>query len=82
MGVFVQYALASLLLSVALLYIYDHTIGPAANRVVRVGVFVGAWTVITTILGARSFTNAVRALRQKTKGVESEESPQPKDIRH
>ena len=74
MGFLVQYALASLLLSVVLLYIYDHTIGQVVNRapsVVRVGVFVGAWTVITTILGVRGFAKAVSALRQKTKGGEA-----------
>ena len=78
MGFLVQYALASLLLSVALMYIYDHTVGQTVNRVVRVGVFVGAWAAITTILGVRGFSKAVSALRQKTKGVDNEISPVPK----
>ena len=66
MGFLVQYALASLLLSIVLVYLYDHTIGQVANRAtstVRVGVFVGAWTAITTILGVRGFAKAVSALR-------------------
>ena len=78
MGFLVQYALASLLLSVVLVFIYDHTVGQAVNRTVRVGVFVGAWAVITTILGVRGFSKAVSALRQKTKGVDNEISPVPK----
>ena len=69
MGIFVQYAMASLLLSVALVYIYDHTIGQFVNRAVRVGVFVGVWTAVTAILGTRGFSKAVRALRDKTRGV-------------
>ena len=72
MGILVQYALASMALSVILVYIYDHTIGHLVNRVttaaVRVGVFVGAWTVVTAFLGTRGVTKAVSALRQRTKG--------------
>ena len=81
MGFLVQYALARLLLAAALLWIYDHTIGQVVNRAtstVRVGVFVGAWTVITAFLGLRGFGEAVRALRAKTKGVDNEISPVPK----
>ena len=81
MGFLVQYALASLLLAAVIVYLYDHTIGQVVNRVpsvVRVGVFVSAWTVITTILGVRGFSKAVSALRQKTKGVDNEISPVPK----
>jgi len=83
-GVFAQYALASLILSVALVYIYDHTIGQVVNRVtgtVRVSVFVGAWTALTAFLGIRAFGKAVRGLRQRTKGVGTELSPLPKDVR-
>ena len=83
MGIFLQFALASMLLSVALVYFYDHTVGQVVNRAtstVRVGVFVGAWTAITTILGLRGFGKAVRALRgkTKTKGVDGAISPVPK----
>ena len=85
MGVFFQYALASLLLAVALVYIYDHTIGQVVNRVTntaaRVGVFVGAWTAVTSLLGMRGFSKAVHTLRQKTKGVNNEIGPPPKDVR-
>ncbi len=84
MGIFVQYALASMLLAVALVYIYDHTIGQAINRVTsaaRVGIFVGAWTGLTALLGVQGFTKAVRALRAKTKGVADEISTLPKDTR-
>ncbi len=84
MGVFAQYALASLILSVALVYIWDHTIGQAVNRVtgaVRPGVFVAAWTALTAFLGMRGFAKAVRGLRQRTKGVGTEVSPLPKDVR-
>lgn len=72
MGFLVQYALASLLLSIALVYLYDHTIGQVINRItgtaVRTGVFVGVWTAVTTFLGARGFSKAVHALREKTRG--------------
>ena len=85
MGIFVQYALASLLLAVALVYIYDHTVGQVVNRVtntaVRAGVFVGAWTAVTTLLGVRGIAKAVSALREKTKGVENEIGTRPKDGR-
>ena len=83
MGVFFQYALASMLLSVALVYFYDHTVGQVVNRAtstVRVGVFAGAWTAVTAFLGLRGFSKAVRALREKTKtkGVDDQIGPVPK----
>ena len=85
MGVFVQYALASMLLSGLLVYIYDHTIGHLVNRItttiVRVGVFVGAWTSVTAFLGTRGLTRAVSALRQRTKSVDNEIGTIPKDVR-
>ena len=75
MGIFFQYAMASLLLSVALVYIYDHTIGQVVNRatsaVVRVGVVAGAGAALTAFLGLRGFSKAVSALREKTKGGDS-----------
>lgn len=86
MGIFFQYAMASLILSIVLVYIYDHTIGQVVNRgvtgTVRAGIFVGAWTALTAFLGARGFAKAVRGLREKTKGVGDEKnSPLPKDTR-
>ena len=84
MGFLVQYALASMALSVVLVYIYDHTIGQLVNRVtntaVRVGVFVGAWAAATAFLGSRGFTKAVSALRQRTKGMDNEIGTLPKDV--
>ena len=72
MGFLVQYALASLLLSVVLVYLYDHTIGQAVNRVVRIGVFVGAWAAVTTFLGDRGFTRLIRDMR---KGISARDKP-------
>lgn len=84
MGFLVQYALASMALSVVLVYIYDHTIGQLVNRVtntaVRVGVFVGAWTVVTAVLGSRGFGKGVSALRQRTKDMDNEIGTLPKDV--
>ena len=84
MGILVQYALASMALSVILVYIYDHTIGHLVNRVtnttVRTGVFVGAWTVVTAFLGSRGFAKAVSSLRQRTKGMDNEIITLPKDV--
>ena len=84
MGFLVQYALASMALSVALIFIYDHTIGHLINRVttatVRVGVFVGAWTVVTAVLGSRGFGKGVSALRQRTKDMDNEIGTLPKDV--
>ena len=83
--ILIQYALASMALSVILVYIYDHTIGHLVNRItnttVRAGVFVGAWTVVTAILGTRGFTKGVSALRQRTKSLDNEIGPIPKDVR-
>ena len=84
MGWLVQYAVASLILGAALVYIYDHTLGQIVNRVtgpVRAGIFVGAWTLLTTFLGLRGFTKGVRWLRERTKGVDNEIVPLPKDAR-
>lgn len=84
MGFLVQYALASMALSVALIYIYDHTIGHLVHRVtntaVRTGVFVGVWTVVTAFLGTRGFAKGVGALRKRTKGLDNGIGTLPKDV--
>ena len=71
-----------MVLAVALVYLYDHTIGQVVNRVtstVRVGVFVGAWTAATALLGTRGVSKGVSALRQRTKGLDSELATLPKE---
>ena len=73
MGLFLKYGLAAMVFAGVLVFIYDHTIGPFVHRTatttVRAGVFVSAWTAVTTFLGSRDFKKSVSALRQKTKDI-------------
>lgn len=84
MGFLVQYAIASMMLSAIIVYIYDHTIGHLLDRItyatVRLGIFVGAWTLVTAILGSRGFGKGVSSLRQKTKDTANVISTLPKDV--
>lgn len=53
-------------------------LGPAAN-IVKNGIFVGAWTAITTATGMRAFGGLVRRLRQANKEVGERINPLPAD---
>ena len=82
--ILIQYGLLSILLSVFVMYLYDHTIGRVVNHVtaatIRVGVFASVWTILTIFLGARSFTKMVTALRHRTKSLGYKVVPIPKDV--
>ena len=84
MGFLIKYALASMALSVFLLFIYDQTIGRLVTRVtnttVRAGVFVGVWTAVTAFLGWRGFGKGVSSLRQRTKSMDNAIGTLPKDV--
>lgn len=72
MGWLLRYAIASAALAFIVTRVYDSIWGGATGRVAsatRAGVFVGAWTAVTTGLGLRSFSDGVRGLRRFTKGV-------------
>lgn len=80
----VQYTLIAFGGAAVILFIYDHTIGSLVNRVThtttRAGVFVGTWTLVTTLLGMRGVKKTVSSLRQRTKSMDDKISTLPKDV--
>lgn len=72
MGWLVGYTIASMVGATILVRIYDLIVGTLAGGVVsvaRTGLFVGAWTAITTGMGMRDFDKRVKKLRQSNKEV-------------
>ena len=45
-------------------------LGPVTNNV-KTGIFVGAWTVLTTVTGMRAFSSLVRRLRHGNQAISS-----------
>lgn len=64
------YVIASIVAAFIVVRIFDYVFSGAVHGVThaaRTGLFVGAWTVVTTISGLRDFSKRVRQLRQHTR---------------
>ena len=70
LGWLISYTLASMAGAFIVVRIFDYIFSGVANRVTRLGLFVGTWTAITVGSGIRSFTKRMRQLRQHTRDVQ------------
>src|SRR3990167_1858726 len=72
MGWLGGYTIASWLGATIIVRIYDLIVGGLVGggvHTARTGLFVGAWTAITTWMGMRDFNGGVRKLRQRNREV-------------
>ena len=84
MGWLIGQVLASMAGAVLLVRIFDVLIGGViggAAAAAKTGLFVSAWTAITTGFGMRSFTKTLRGLRRSNKEVSDRLNTLPKDKR-
>lgn len=67
MGWLVNYVVASWVLAIVAVKLYDYLfagVSSGLSNVARATIFIGTWTLVTTASGMHGFTKGVRNLRQ------------------
>ena len=80
----IGYTIASIVGALFVVRLFDYVFGGfvgSISSIARGGVFVSAWTAITTASGMRSFTKTVRELRKNGQEVSRQINRLPKDKR-